>query len=147
MLFAKGTVNPSKSTINYVAIPSFLLQEWAKCYPELLIFDVCTDPERNTRYEDIPGSLTVSKGELPNPLKWLPPNSMVILSCGDGIERFDTETEGALLQLGIEAIYLLDNGVYFPLTVTWDQKPFGQPSGTEERRPNRQEHSLRGDKR
>ena len=112
-----------------------------------MIFDVCTDPERNTRYEDIPGSLTVSKGELPNPLKWLPPNSMVILSCGDGIERFDTETEGALLQLGIEAIYLLDNGVYFPLTVTWDQKPFGQPSGTEERRPNHQEHSLRGDKR
>jgi hypothetical protein len=137
----------SKSTISYFAIPGFLLHEWTKCYPELVIFDVCTVSERNARHEDIPGSLTVSKSDLPNLLKWLPPNSMVVLSCGDDIERFDSQIEGALLQLGIEAIYLLDNCINFPLTVTWDQKMFGRPSGTEQDRPNHQEHSLRGDKR
>jgi hypothetical protein len=137
----------SKSTISYIAIPSFLLHEWAKCYPELVIFDVRTVTERNARHEDIPRSLTVSKGDLPNLLKWLPPNSMVALSCGDAIERFDPQIEGALLQLGIEAIYLLDNGINLPLAITWDQKIFGRPKGTEQGRPNRQEHSLRGDKR
>jgi hypothetical protein len=94
-----------------------------------VIFDVRTVTERNARHEDIPGSLTVSKGDLPNLLKWLPPNSMVALSCGDAVERFGPQIESALLQLGIEAIYLLDNGINFPLTVTWDQNIFGQPRG------------------
>ena len=137
----------SKSRIDYVAIPSFLLHEWAKCYPDLVIFDVCADSERSARPEGIPGSLTVSQSDLPNLLKWLPPKSTVVLSCSDGIERFDTQAEGVLSQLGIEAVYLLDNGVNFPMTVTWDKRPFGQRSGTEKRRPSRQEHSLRGNTR
>ena len=66
----------------------------------------------------------------------------VVLSCADGIERFDTQTEGTLSQLGIEAIYLLDRGVNFPLTVTWDERRVGRTAVTEESRPNRREHSL-----
>ena len=110
----------SKSTISYLAIPSLLLYEWVKCYPELVIFEVCTVTERNARHDDIAGALTVSKADLPNLLRWLPPNSMVVLSCDDDIERIDTQIERPLLQLGIETIYLLDDGVHFPLTVTWE---------------------------
>jgi hypothetical protein len=137
----------SKSRISYVAVTTFFLHEWAKCYPDLVIFDLCTDSERNARHENIPWSLTVSKADLPNLLKWLPPKSTVVLSCGDGIKHLDTQTEGALLQLGIEAIYLLDRGVNFPLTVTSDERRAGRTAVTEESRPNRREHSLRGDKR
>ena len=111
-----------KSRINYVAIPDLLLHEWAKCYPDLVVFDLCTDIERNVRHEDTPGSLTVSKGDLPNLLKWLPPESRVIFSRGDGMERFDAQTESTLLQLGIEAIYFVDRIVDFPVTVTWEER-------------------------
>jgi hypothetical protein len=137
----------SKSRIHYVAIPSFLLHEWEKCYPDLVIFDLRTDNDKKAWHEDIAGSLTVSKSDLPNLLKWLPPKSTVVLSCGDGIEHFHTQTEGALLQLGIETIYLLDRGVNFPLTVTWDERRVGRTAATEKSRSNRQKHSLRGDKR
>ena len=126
-----------KGTINYVAIPSFLLHGWAKRNPNLVIFDLCTDSEIDVRHKEIPGLLTVSKSDLPNLLKWLPSKSTVVFSRGDVIERFDARTEGAFLQLGIETIYIVDKSVDFPLTVTWEESVPG------ERRPNRSAHSKR----
>jgi len=88
-----------------------------------MIFDLCINSKRNMRHGDIPGSLTVSKGDLPNLLKWLPPRSTVAFSCGDGIKRLDPQIEGTLLQLGIEAVYLLNDGADVPLTVKWEGPP------------------------
>ena len=97
-----------KSKINFVAVPSSLLNDWAKRNPDLLIFDLCTDSERNVRQEDISGLLPVTKSDFPNLLKWLPPGSTVVFSCADVIERFNAQAEGAFLQLGIQTIYFVE---------------------------------------
>jgi len=108
----------SRSRIDYVAIPSFSLREWIACSPNLVVFDLHSNSERNAGQENFPGMLTVSMNDLPNLLKWLPPESTVVLSCGDDIERFNAKIESTLLQLGIKAIYFLNKDVNFPLTVT-----------------------------
>jgi hypothetical protein len=112
-----------RSTVCYIAIPNFLLHEWTKCYSDLVIFDLCPDSTRRTRRQNIPGSIRVVKDELPNLLKWLPPKSTVVFSGDDSIRPLGAQIESTLLQLGIEAIYLLDDGVRFPLTVTWERRP------------------------
>ena len=94
-----------KRKINFVAVPSSLLNDWDKRNPDLLIFDLCTNSERNVRQEDISGLLPVTTSDLANLLKSLPPGSKVVFSCADVIERFNAQAEGAFLQLGIETRY------------------------------------------
>ncbi len=113
----------AQRAINYVAIPGFVLHELAERHPDLVIFEMCTDGERNARRMVNPGALTVAEDELPHLLKWLPPRSTVVFSYGGGIRRFDAHIEATLLLLGIEVIYVLDDGVSFPLTITWEQRP------------------------
>ncbi|HYW38469.1 MAG TPA: hypothetical protein VE957_10175 [Terriglobales bacterium] len=110
----------SKSRIDYVAIPSFSLRGWIACNPNLVVFDLHSKNARSAGQESFPGMLTVSMNDLPNLLKWLPPESTVVFSCGDDLERFNAEIEGTLLQVGIKAIYFLNKGVNFPLTVKWE---------------------------
>jgi hypothetical protein len=103
----------SKSEIDYVAIPGFLLRDWIERSGNLVIFDLSADRQRSADDERFPEMLVTSISDLPNLLKWLPPASTVVFSCGDDIERFDTQIEDALLRLGIEAVYLLDKGATF----------------------------------
>jgi hypothetical protein len=103
----------SKSQIDYVSIPSFLLRDWIERTENLLVFDLSADSQRYANDERFPEMLVTSMSDLPNLLKWLPPESTVVFSCGDDIERFDTQIEDALLRLGIEAVYLLDKGATF----------------------------------
>jgi hypothetical protein len=102
-----------KRGITYVVIPRFLFNEWAHCYPNLVIFDLQTHHERNTRCESIPESLQVSLVDLPGLLKWLPPESTVVVSGGAAMERLDAKSESTLFRLGIDVIFLLDRSVTF----------------------------------
>jgi hypothetical protein len=97
--------------IEYVVIPSFSFHEWAHCHPNLVIFDLVADYERNAWHESIPDPLQVSLGDLPGLLKWLPPESTVVVSGGGVMERLDENSESALFRLGIDVIFLLDKSV------------------------------------
>jgi len=93
--------------------PQFLAPEWIERSKNLVVFDLHADSERNAGQESFPEMLMTSMNDLRNLLKWLPPESTVVFSCGDDIERFDAQIEGTLLQLGIEAVYLLDKNATF----------------------------------
>ncbi|MGB7602692.1 MAG: hypothetical protein WBM24_20485 [Candidatus Sulfotelmatobacter sp.] len=103
----------SKSEIDYVSIPSFLLRDWIERSANLVVFDLHVDNGRNAGQESFPEMLSTSVSDLHNLLKWLPPESTVVFSCGDNIERFDAQIEEALLHLGIEAVYFLDKDATF----------------------------------
>jgi len=81
--------------------------------PNLVIFDLVADRERNAWHESIPDPLQVSLGDLAGLLKWLPPESTVVVSGGDVMERLDANSESALFRLGIDVIFLLDKSVTF----------------------------------
>jgi len=51
-----------------------------------------------------------------------------------------TGIEATLLQLGIEAIYFLDESANFPESMTWDERILSKRSVTNERKLNRTEH-------
>ena len=65
----------SKSKIDYVAIPSFSLRAWIACHPNLVVFELDSKTKRKAGQESFPGMLKVSMNDLPNLLKWLPPES------------------------------------------------------------------------
>jgi len=97
--------------IKYVVIPSFSFHEWAHCHPNLVIFDLVAHRERNAWHESIPDPLQVSLGDLSGLLKWLPPESTVVVSGGDAMKRLDANSESTLFRLGIDVIFLLDRSV------------------------------------
>jgi|SRR5580692_8265111 hypothetical protein len=104
----------SKGRVDYVTIPIFLLREWIACSENLVVFDLHSDSERNTRQEGFPGMLMTSMNDLRILLKWIPPRSTVVFSCcDDDVERFDAQIEDTLLELGIRAVYLLDRSTAF----------------------------------
>ena len=105
-----------------------------------MIFDLHAGSERSAAQESFPGTLSISLSDLPNLLKWLPPGSTVVFSCGDGIDHLGTGIEATLLQLGIEAIYFLDESANFPESMTWDERILSKRSVTNERKLNRTEH-------
>ena len=94
--------------VEYVAIPSLVLREWAAFYPNLLVFDFHLGHERSGRHEGISGWLTISMSNLPSLLKWLPPKSVLVVCCREVIECFDAQIEEILLQLGVGIVYFLD---------------------------------------
>ncbi len=109
-----GRPNPA-GTVDYVVISGFLLLDWEHGCPNLLIFDLHSDRESNWRHKNIPGVLTISLHDFQHLARWLPPGSRVVF-CGMGLKRpFDAQTERILLQLGIEAIYLLEGELGLPL--------------------------------
>ncbi len=79
-LSQKCTHPASKPTIDYIAIPSFLLSEWIACYPNLVVFSIFSDSQRKAGKEDCPGMLTISMNDLPGLLKLFPPGSTGPLS-------------------------------------------------------------------
>jgi len=99
--------------IEYVVIPSCSFHEWAHCHPNLVIFDLVAHHERNAWHESTPDPLQVSLGDLSGLLKWLPPESIVVVSGGDAMERLDANSESTLFRLGIDVIFLLDRSVTF----------------------------------
>jgi hypothetical protein len=99
--------------IKYVVIPSSSFHEWAHCHPNLMIFDLQARRERNARHESIPEPLQVSPRDLSGLLKWLPPESTVVVSGGDATERLDAKSESTLFRLGIDVIFVLDRSVMF----------------------------------
>ena len=99
--------------IEYVVIPSFSFHEWAHCHPNLVIFDLVANRERNAWHEGIPDPLQVSLGDLSGLLKWLPPESTVVVTGGDAMKRLDANSESTLFRLGIDVIFLLDRSVTF----------------------------------
>jgi len=101
------------SLIEYVVIPSSSFHEWAHCHPNLVIFDLQAHRERNAKHESIPEPLQVSLRDLSALLKWLPPESTVVVSGGDAMERLDANCESTLFRLGIGVIFLLDRSVTF----------------------------------
>ena len=109
------------STLNYVVVPSFLLHEWVNCYPDLVISNLYDDGRRNMQY-DAYGALAVPRHDLLSLLRWLPPNSTVAVSYADSIEPFDAQIEEALLRLGIDTIYCLDDAATFPHVLSGEEK-------------------------
>lgn len=103
----------SNGWIKYVVIPSSSFREWAHCHPNLVIFDLQAHRERNASHESIPEPLQVSLGDLSGLLKWLPPESTVVVSGGDAMERLDAKSESTLFRLGIDVIFFLDKSVTF----------------------------------
>ena len=99
--------------IKYVVIPSSSFHEWAHCHPNLVIFDLQVHRERNARHESIPEPLQVSPRDLSGLLKWLPPESTVVVSGGAAMERLDAKSESTLFRLGIDVIFVLDRSVMF----------------------------------
>jgi hypothetical protein len=77
-----------------------------------VIFDLVAHRERNAWHESIPDPLQVSLGDLSGLLKWLPPESTVVVS-GDAMKRLDANSESTLFRLGIDVIFLLDRSVMF----------------------------------
>jgi hypothetical protein len=142
-LSQKCTHPASKIGIDYIAVPSSLLSKWIACYPNLVVFSIFNDSERKAGKEDCPGMLTISMHDLPGLLKWFPPGSQGAFVRGDAVERFDSETEARLLQLGIDAIYLLDDGVNCAPSVTLEKRP--EPDiGDRRKKANAPDYSLRG---
>ena len=99
--------------IKYVVIPSSSFHEWAHSHPNLMIFDLQAHRERSASHESIPEPLQVSPRDLSGLLKWLPPESTVVVSCGDAAERLDAKSESTLFRLGIDVIFVLDRSVTF----------------------------------
>lgn len=122
-LSLKCTHPASKIGIDYIAVPSSLLNKWVACYPNLVVFRIFSDSERRARKEGCPGMLTISMNDLPALLKWFPLGSTGACVRGDDIERFDAGIEARLLQLGIEAIYFLDDGAKCPPSVAVVHRP------------------------
>jgi hypothetical protein len=137
----------SKSAIDYVSIPSFLLREWIERSKNLVVFDLHADSERNAGQESFPEMLMTSMNDLRNLLKWLPPKSAVVFSCGDDIERFDAQIEDTLLQIGIEAVYFLGKNATSS-DHCWEERSLSQRWATNDKRKkaDAEEVSLRGDK-
>jgi hypothetical protein len=130
----KCTHPAPKIGIDYIPVPSSVLREWIACYPNLVVFSVFSDSERKAEKERRPGMLTVSMNDLPSLLRCFPPGSTGAFVRGDDIERFDTQIEAKLLQLGIEAIYLLDDDVNCAPSVT-SEKDLSLRSARGERKP------------
>jgi hypothetical protein len=110
---APRSARAPKGRIKYVVIPSFSFHEWAHCHPNLVIFDLVADHERKAWHESIPDPLQVSLGDLADLLKWLPPESTVVVSGGDAMERLDANSESTLFRLGIDVIFLLGRSLTF----------------------------------
>lgn len=104
-----GQLTP-RGTVDYVVISGVLLREWAAYCPNLMIFDLHRDSERNSRHEHIPGALAISADDFRHLVKWLPPGSRIVFSGAGFKQHLDAQTEGILFQLGIEAIYFVDGG-------------------------------------
>ena len=90
--------------IKYVVIPSSSFREWAHCHPNFMIFDLRAHRERNARHKSIPDPLQISPRDLSGLLKWLSPESTVVVSGGDATERIDANSESTLFRLGIDVI-------------------------------------------
>jgi len=110
---APRSAQASNGRIEYVVIPSFSFHEWAHCHPNLMIFDLRARRERNPRHESIFEPLQVSPRDLSGLLKWLPPESTVVVSGGDATERLDAKSESTLFRVGIDVIFVLDRSVTF----------------------------------
>lgn len=100
--------NSSRPTVAYVPIPDYLVSEWTACYQNLILFDLHADHGINDCDECAPYRLTITTGDLPDLLRWLPSASRIVFCCRHATENFDNRIETAFLQLGIETIYFLD---------------------------------------
>ena len=110
-----------KSEIDYVLIPSFLFLEWTVCYLNLLVFDLREVCERETRHEQIPGSLYVRADELQYLFRWLPPRSTIVLVAARGVPPLTPAVENQLAKLGIDTVYFVDRTAKFPEAIAWSQ--------------------------
>jgi hypothetical protein len=103
----------SRGGFEYVAIPDHSFLELMDQHPNLVIFDVHADRGACGWSELISYWLPISAADLPRVLKWLPPASRVVFCCKNATEQLDTRIKTILLQLGIGAVYFLDDGQTF----------------------------------
>jgi hypothetical protein len=99
--------------IEYVAISDCIFFELAEQHPEFVIFDIHADRGVSGWSEHISHWLPISIAELPCVLKWLPPESIVVLCCKNAAQQLDTRTKTMFLELGIGTVYFLDDSSAF----------------------------------
>jgi hypothetical protein len=104
----------ARGGFEYVAIPDQSFLELMDQHPNLVIFDVHADRGACGWSDLISYWLPISAGDLPRVLKWLPPASRVVFCCKNATEQLDIRIETILLQLGIGAVYFLDDNQTFP---------------------------------
>jgi hypothetical protein len=120
--------------VRRVAISDYLLLQWSEEVPDLVILDIHLDRGIGGWDELASHWLAVRLTNLPNLLKWLPAESMVVFCCREATEQLDTRSEIALVQAGIGTIYFLDESPIIQANLCCDRDSTGSDSNRELRK-------------
>jgi hypothetical protein len=104
----------SRGRFRYVVISPLLLQDWKKQRASLVIIEL-----RNAGKDMASEALVVPPQQLDGLLRWIPPQTTLVL-CGK--REFDVcrgEIEWTLLNVGVDVVYILDEDATPPLNSTF----------------------------
>lgn len=95
------------SSLRYEEISFEKLDRWMTSRENLLVIHLQSKPEPRADNEAIPSILDVSRVELPNLLRWMPPHTTLVFCCAGQFPRFDAKIEELLFRAEISPIYFL----------------------------------------
>jgi hypothetical protein len=96
-----------RTNLSYVAISHAELNIWRIARQNLIVIDL-VPKSTGWHYRRTFDSLEVSEVELAGVLRWLPPNSTVVVCHRVDVHHFDGQIEETLLRAFIDTVYLLD---------------------------------------
>jgi len=97
--------------LEYIPISPELLGGWAVRDEHLMIIELCPNTHAGADFDSIPGSLRIPPSRLRSYFCYLPPNTRLVLYDKSAVTRLDSSTESVLLMTGIQAVYVLEEGI------------------------------------
>jgi hypothetical protein len=94
----------TKPSINYVRISQAMLNCLRQWNDDLVVVEV-----RNTGKRLIQGALNVPADQLPLLLRWIPPQTTLVLCGPSEVVLWRLDIASTLLRLGIEVVFVLEN--------------------------------------
>jgi hypothetical protein len=110
-LASRGYKKTLKGHLHYVAITPALLSEWDANEPNLITIDLRPKLNSGGNDDGIADSLRIPAASLATELRWIPPATRLVFVGWDWVDPFNAAVEEVLLRAGIEAVYLLDDGI------------------------------------
>lgn len=102
--------------MHYVAISRSILGQMIRCRHNLVVIEL-----RRTTERVISGALNVSTDQLGGILRWIPPRTTLVLCGTSEVALCRDAIEMNLLRLGIEVVYVFDDGGDFSTVPTAPQ--------------------------
>jgi hypothetical protein len=103
-------------SLRYQAISFETLNQWTASCENLMVIYLQAKPAPRADNAAIPSMLVVSTIELPNLLRWMPPQTTLVFCCPGEFRRFDAKVEELLFLAEINPVYFLPLPIREPVS-------------------------------